>query len=75
MPATTAAVIEASPTERVGRASGSLHAAHQLGDVIGVAFLGTLVAQRQYLVAGLHLDMAISGVAFLLGAAPSLWSM
>jgi DHA2 family methylenomycin A resistance protein-like MFS transporter len=74
MPAATAAVMEAAPTERAGLASGTLNAARQVGGVLGVALLGTLVTQQRHFVTGLHLDMAIAGGAFLLGAALSLWS-
>ncbi len=63
MPAANAAVMEAAPTERAGLASGTL----------GVAVLGTLVARQQHFVAGLHLNMAIAGVAILLGASLSIW--
>jgi DHA2 family methylenomycin A resistance protein-like MFS transporter len=75
MPAATAAVMEAAPTERAGLASGTLNAARQVGGVLGVALLGTLVTQQRHFVTGLHLDMAIAGGAFLLGAALSLWSI
>ena len=75
MPAATAAVMEAAPTERAGLASGTLNAARQVGGVLGVALLGTLVARQQNFVAGLHLDMAIASAAFLLGAALSIRSI
>ncbi len=75
MPAATAAVMEAAPTERAGLASGTLNAARQVGGVLGVALLGTLVTQQRHFVTGLHLDMAIAGAAFLLGAVLSLWSL
>lgn len=75
MPAATAAVMEAAPTERAGLASGTLNAARQVGGVLGVALLGTLVAQQRHFIAGLHLDMAIAGTTFLLGAILSLWSI
>ena len=75
MPAATAAVMEAVPTERAGLASGTLNAARQVGGVLGVALLGTVVARQQHFVAGLHLDMAIAGAAFLLGAALSIRSI
>ncbi len=71
MPAATAAVMEAAPTERAGPASGTLNAARQ----VGVPPRGTLVARQQHFVTGLRLDMAIAGAAFLLGAVLSLWSI
>ena len=68
MPAATTAVMEAAPPERGGIASGTLNAARQVGGVIGVALLGTLVASRGSFVTGLRTGMVIAGGAFLLGA-------
>jgi DHA2 family methylenomycin A resistance protein-like MFS transporter len=68
MPAATTAVMEAAPPERAGLASGTLNAARQVGGVLGVALLGTLVAHRMTFVPGLRADMAIAAGAFLAGA-------
>lgn len=68
MPAATAAVTEAAPSEHSGLASGTLHAARQVGGVIGVALLGSFVTDRATFICGLHAGMAIAGAAFLLGA-------
>jgi len=68
MPAATAAVMEAAPSERGGIASGTLNAARQVGGVIGVALLGTLVASRGTFIVGLRTSMAIAGGVFVLGA-------
>jgi DHA2 family methylenomycin A resistance protein-like MFS transporter len=68
MPAATAAVMEAAPGERGGLASGTINAARQLGGVLGVAILGTLVASRTTFVSGLRVSMVIAAAAFLLGA-------
>jgi DHA2 family methylenomycin A resistance protein-like MFS transporter len=68
MPAATTAVMEAAPPERGGLASGTLNAARQVGGVIGVALLGTLVASRGTFVVGLRTAMAIAGGVFVLGA-------
>lgn len=67
MPAATAAVMEAAPSERSGLASGTLNAARQVGGVIGVALLGTLVAQQAGFVGGLRAAMAVAAAAFALG--------
>lgn len=40
MPAATAAVVEGTPAERAGLATGAVNAARQVGGVIGVALLG-----------------------------------
>ncbi|MHB1510894.1 MAG: MFS transporter [Acidimicrobiales bacterium] len=68
MPAATAAVMEAAPPERAGLASGTLNTSRQLGGVIGVALLGTLVAHRDTFISGLRSDMVIAGAVFALGA-------
>jgi DHA2 family methylenomycin A resistance protein-like MFS transporter len=68
MPAATAAVMEAAPSERGGLASGTLNAARQVGGAIGVALLGTLVAHRATFVGGLRSGMVIAGGAFVLAA-------
>jgi DHA2 family methylenomycin A resistance protein-like MFS transporter len=69
MPAATAAVMEAAPPERGGLASGTINAARQVGGVIGVALLGTLVASRAAFIPGMHAGLAIAAAAFFLGAA------
>lgn len=68
MPAATSAVMEAAPAERSGLASGTVNAARQVGGVIGVALLGSLIAQRASFLAGLHGGMIIAAGAFFLGA-------
>ena len=68
MPAATTTVMEAAPPERGGIASGTLNAARQVGGVIGVAFLGTLVAHKSTFVVGLRTAMVIAGGVFVLGA-------
>jgi DHA2 family methylenomycin A resistance protein-like MFS transporter len=68
MPAATAAVMEAAPGERGGLASGTINAARQLGGVLGVAVLGTLVASRATFLPGLRFGMVVAAATFLLGA-------
>ena len=68
MPASTAAVMEAAPSERGGLASGALNSARQVGGVTGVALLGTLVASRGTFLVGLRTGMVIAGGVFVLGA-------
>ena len=68
MPAATAAAMEAAPPERGGLASGTLNAARQVGGVIGVALLGTLVASRSAFAAGLRTAMVIASAVFILAA-------
>jgi DHA2 family methylenomycin A resistance protein-like MFS transporter len=68
MPAATAAVMEAAPSERGGLAAGTLNAARQVGGAVGVALLGTLVAHRASFVGGLRIAMLVAGAVFALGA-------
>lgn len=68
MPAATAAVMEAAPTERAGLASGTVNAARQVGGVVGVALLGSLVATRATFLPGLRVGMVVAAGAFFLGA-------
>jgi MFS transporter, DHA2 family, methylenomycin A resistance protein len=67
MPAATAAVMGAASAERAGLASGVINTARQVGGVIGVALLGTLVARRSGFTAGLRASMLIAACAFALG--------
>ena len=80
MPAATAAVMEAAPAGHGGLASGTLNAARQVGGVVGVALLGTLVVEHAGhvnraghmdhagSVGGFGLAMGIASGAFVLGA-------
>jgi DHA2 family methylenomycin A resistance protein-like MFS transporter len=68
MPAATTAVVEGAPADRVGLASGAINAARQVGGVIGVALLGSLVAGGGSFIAGLRISLIIAGAAFLVGA-------
>jgi DHA2 family methylenomycin A resistance protein-like MFS transporter len=72
MPAATTAVVDAAPAERAGIASGVINAARQVGAVIGVALLGSLVAGSDGVVGRLRLAMAAAGAAFLAGASVTL---
>jgi MFS transporter, DHA2 family, methylenomycin A resistance protein len=66
MPAATASIIEAAPADRSGIASGVLNSSRQVGGVIGVALLGTLVSGSSF-VPGLHVGLAIAAGVFLAG--------
>ena len=68
MPAATTAVIEGSPAERAGVASGAINAARQIGSVIGVALLGALVGGGGSHVAGMRVALVLAAAAFLAAA-------
>jgi DHA2 family methylenomycin A resistance protein-like MFS transporter len=68
MPSMTAAVMLAAPREFAGIASGVLNAARQVGGVLGVALLGTLIADKARFGTGLHTALAIVAGTFLIGA-------
>jgi MFS transporter, DHA2 family, methylenomycin A resistance protein len=74
MPSLTAAVMLAAPREFAGIASGILNAARQVGGVLGVALLGTLIADRAHFITGMHAALAIVATAFLIGAGLSALS-
>lgn len=67
MPA-TAAVMAAAPPARGGIASGALNASRQLGGMVGVALLGSLVTRPGDFATGLRFAMGIAGGAFLAAA-------
>lgn len=46
-PAMTASVLSAAPNINASRASGALNAARQVGGVVGIALLGSIVAANQ----------------------------
>jgi len=67
MPSMTAAVVQAAPGFQTGVASGVLNTSRQVGGAIGVAVLGSLVAEG-HLVSGMHLGLGAVAVAFAFGA-------
>ena len=60
--AMTNACIESAPHERL---SIALNAGRQVGSVLGVALLGTLVSSSQGFVPGMRVALVIAGTAFL----------
>ncbi|HEX6497414.1 MAG TPA: MFS transporter [Micromonosporaceae bacterium] len=69
MPAATAAVMGAAAAEFAGTVSGVINAARQVGGVIGVALLGTLIADQATFVAGMHAGLIVASLAFFVGCA------
>jgi len=72
LPAMTEAAIAHAPKAQAGIASGMLNVSRQVGGVIGVAILGTLVGNQQMFLPGMHLAFVIAGGVLLLGLA-SAW--
>jgi MFS transporter, DHA2 family, methylenomycin A resistance protein len=66
-PSSTAAVLSSAPTGSTGIASAVVNASRQVGGLLGVALLGSLVAGGSF-VTGLHLAGFICGGALLVGA-------
>jgi MFS transporter, DHA2 family, methylenomycin A resistance protein len=66
MPAATTAVVEATPADRAGLGSGIINASRQVGSVIGVALLGSLVGTSGVSISGMHVAFAIATATFLL---------
>jgi DHA2 family methylenomycin A resistance protein-like MFS transporter len=61
LPAMTEAAISHAPRAQSGIASGMLNVSRQVGGVLGVAILGTLVGNPQKFVQGMHLALVIAG--------------
>jgi MFS transporter, DHA2 family, methylenomycin A resistance protein len=66
LPAMTEAVISHAPKAQSGIAAGMLNESRQVGGVIGVAILGTLVGNQQTFLPGMHLAFVIAGGVLVL---------
>jgi DHA2 family methylenomycin A resistance protein-like MFS transporter len=67
LPAMTEAAISHAPKAQSGIAAGMLNVSRQVGGVIGVAILGTLVGNQQTFLSGMHLAFVIAGGVLVLG--------
>jgi DHA2 family methylenomycin A resistance protein-like MFS transporter len=65
--AMTAMIIESAPGERSGTASAVLNTFRQIGQVLGIALLGSFVTGRAAFLPGQHVALLLASVAFLLG--------
>lgn len=68
MPAATIAIMGSVPSDRAGMASGVFNASRQLGSLIGVAVVGTIISTSTTFVNGMHISLMVAGVAFICGA-------
>ena len=66
LPAMTESAISHAPRAQSGIAAGMLNVSRQVGGVIGVAILGTLVGNQLTFVSGMHLAFMISGGVLVL---------
>ena len=72
LPAMTEAAIAHAPRAQSGIAAGMLNVSRQVGGVIGVAVLGTLVGNPQTFLSGMHLAFVIAGGVLVLGLVAAL---
>ncbi len=72
LPAMTEAAISHAPRAQSGIASGMLNVSRQVGGVIGVAILGTLVGNQQTFLSGMHLAFVIAGGVLILALGTAL---
>jgi DHA2 family methylenomycin A resistance protein-like MFS transporter len=66
LPSMTEAVISHAPRAQSGLAAGMLNVSRQVGGVLGVAILGTLVGNLQSFLSGMHIAFVIAGGALVL---------
>jgi DHA2 family methylenomycin A resistance protein-like MFS transporter len=71
VPAMTTAILNTVPKSQVGVASALLNASRQLGGVLGVAILGSILgslSERSAFLAGMHIALLLVALLFLLGS-------
>jgi MFS transporter, DHA2 family, methylenomycin A resistance protein len=69
LPAMTETVLSYAPRAQSGIAAGMLNVSRQVGGVIGVAILGTLVGNQQTFLSGMHLAFVVAGGVLVLALA------
>jgi DHA2 family methylenomycin A resistance protein-like MFS transporter len=70
VPAMTTALLNTAPKSQVGVASALLNASRQLGGVLGVAIVGSMLgslSERSAFLAGMHIALLLVALLFLLG--------
>jgi MFS transporter, DHA2 family, methylenomycin A resistance protein len=72
VPPMTSVLLGTVDKKHSGIASGVLNSARQAGSVVGVALLGSFVAQRSHFVHGFHKGLVVSGFAVTVGTFVSL---
>ena len=66
LPSMTEAVISHAPRAQSGLAAGMLNVSRQVGGVLGVAILGTLVGNLLTFLSGMHIAFVIAGGTLIL---------
>ena len=66
-PTMTQAAISHAPQSQSGIASGMLNVSRQVGGVIGIAILGTLVGEHQTFLSGMHTAFVVCAGVLILG--------
>ena len=75
VPAMTTAMLNAVPKSQVGIASALLNASRQVGGVLGVAVLGSILGslnEKGAFLSGIHLSLLLVALLFLLGSVLTL---
>lgn len=72
VPPMTSVLLGTADSKDSGIASGVLNSARQAGSVVGVALLGSFIAQKGQFVQGFHKGLIVSGFAVTAGAFVSL---
>lgn len=72
VPPMATALIGAAPKDQSGIASGILNTSRQVGGLLGVAFLGSLVKMSHSFIDGMHLALVTAGGAQLFGCVITL---
>ena len=67
VPPMTSTLLATVDRKQSGVASGVLNTTRQLGNVIGVALFGSLIADRDQFILGIHLALYISAAVLLIG--------
>ena len=73
VPPMTSALLATVDRTQSGVASGILNTTRQLGSVIGVALFGSLIANRDQFIPGMHLALYISAAVLLIGTASAFF--
>ena len=68
VPPMTSALLATVDRNQSGAASGALNTTRQVGSVIGVSLFGSLIANRDHFIPGMHLALYISVAVSLIGA-------